>query len=579
MKGFHTMKMTLGHSITEVSTFRHVGNLQSYPNLHHTNDPLEDVLLTNLIEQGDWSSASKRIQSNPREILDHRNGVGHNALHCAVLKCDSKNMRAIKLIHKMLDVSHFTSDAALITCYDGGWTSLHLCCRNLKVPGDILIKIAKANPRTLTVQDDEGDTPLHSACRYGASQSTLQSLIEIAYRNDGIYSSTSIFAMTDFEGGDTPLHSAIYHNAPPEIISLFLDAYPPSISVLTSSNNLSPLHVAIECCRYDIVQAITRSNAAIGCVYQLLAITSRQGHNVLHFLWDKYVSGENDKDEVWDCIVQLLLDAEKDLQEIASVPQTEWNLLFAAINLGPIICPIEILSRLISLNPHVLKQKCDKGRLPLHHAILQYPNKSSQINRGEKCSTLPFPDGHSDARLQHNQTTNAETKDSDEFMFSPYDPITGTELVDKQVEVIFDDYDENECIFKSFENSPLMNSFIQLLLRSYREAAMIHDADGVYPLQMAIQANLPWKNGVEEIFYAYPHALQIPDKEGLLPFMLAKSLDCIYHLLYQSPVLLTNHTIEDSQNSVQCYLQPSPKRYQLDEHSTNYHMNSKRRKS
>lgn len=534
--------------------------------------------LKRLIEEGDWHSAFRRFITHPWEISEQDgNDTGHNSLHSVVLRC-TNDKEAQKLIHQMLSSdSQFIEAAVATPCHEGGWTVLHLCCRNIEVPDEILLKVAKISPSAIAVQDEEGDTPIHTAFRYGASDEILRYLIETGYRDYNMFSSTSIFAKAEYEGGDLPLHSAISHNASPEIVSLLLDAYPPSISAINSSHFHSPLHIAVECGRYDIVDVITRSHAAMGCVSQLLSMRSRQGRNVLNLLWEKFqAEDDDDADEIWECIINLLLDAQKDPQTIFSSFLsifTPSQVLNCAIALGPVICPVEFVAKFISIHPHLLKQKDSQGLLPLHQAILHYPHppqistssyfrtdkpmKSVSFHEQQKHIDQSSPSASIRTDPQPNSIIDQNEKDLVEV--SSQDKKGSTFYA--QEAIIIDHHEDDISIISSSDDalststksSP--DSFINLFLRCFTEGAKLQDKDGNYPLHLAIEANIPWGNGLEEIFHAYPDIIHIPNENLLLPFMMATSLDCTYHLLRQSPSLFTNQfqvNTEKTQQDVTC---------------------------
>lgn len=496
-----------------------------------TSNPNE-MSLKQMVDEGDWYSASRRFITHPWEITEQDDDdIGHNSLHSIVLRC-ANDKAAQELIHQMLSSdSEYMPTAATTPCNEGGWTVLHLCCRNVEVPDDILLNVAKINPSAMAVQDEEGDTPLHAAFRYGASNEILQNLVEIGYRDSNISSSTSIFAIADFEGGDLPLHSAISHNASPEIISLLLDAYPPSICAINSSHFFSPLHIAVECGRYDIVEVITRSHAAMGCVSQLLSMTSRQGHNVLNLLWEQFYTGDDDTDEIWECITNLLLDALIDPQTMSSPSRSIFKpnqVLNSAVALSPNICPVEFVAKFISNYPHLLKQQDSQGRLPLHHAILHYsqppPTLTDSCFISDKLTNS--------APVQECQDSERKDSSSASIGTDVHSSVTIVQEV-KDLEDL-----STQDLSVSTKSSP--NAFINLFLRCFSDGAKLQDNDGNYPLHLAVEANISWEEGLKEIFHAHPDSIHVANKNQLLPIMMTKSLDCTYHLLRQSPSLFIN---------------------------------------
>ena len=219
--------------------------------------------------------------------------------------------------------------ACLQTTEDGSFTPLHLCCRSMHTVPDVITEmIARANVDAICVQDEEGDTPLHTAFRYGASDEIIRLLIELEYsrchfngdptgdplglgEHDGEEYDCAFLKYND--DGDTPLHTAISHEASEQAIQLLLDAYPQGLltpTILSDSylgyefdnnhhvqntcpqttihqSSKYPLHIAAEYGRYDIIQVMMKSHASIGSVESMLQMKDENGVSPIYILWNQ----------------------------------------------------------------------------------------------------------------------------------------------------------------------------------------------------------------------------------------------------------------------------------------------------
>ena len=86
---------------------------------------------------------------------------------------------------------------------------------------------------------------------------------------------------------------------------------------------------------------------------------------------------------------------------------------------------------------------------------------------------------------------------------------------------------------------------IDILLSANKEAVIVPDGDGRFPLHLAIASGMTWNGGLQSIFAASPDILLVCDPvTNLPPFMLAalpksSALDVLYILLSLSPDIIT----------------------------------------
>lgn len=419
-------------------------------------------------------------------------------------------------------------------------TPLHLCCRSL-VPDKVTKMIAFANPEAIATQDEEGDTPLHSAFRYGASNKIINLLIELTYSHfqDG---DEGPFAILN-DDGDSALHIAISHEASAESIQLMLDAYPQGILAL-NGHDRSPLHLAAECGRYDLIEVMVNSHASIDSIPALLRMRDESGFTPLHVLWNQiseHIVHENVdpvmSEEVIECIASLLRSAHCDVGNTDSLSNGEnvaiYDLLLTSIQFGSSIVPGGYISFLIENHPEILRQPDIHGCLPLHIAIMNHKRTSDGIE-----------DDHAELHgqlIQHSLSFTMKEWDSYKF------------------------HNENFINTKSANKSD--EQIFRIILQEYPSAAFLENHDGKTPLHLAIEYGMPWEN-IQPLLDINPLAIGIKDpKTGLLPFVSAAvsecyetkdSIDTIFRLLQRSPQLLFSS--EEIDDTLPCQ-SPKKRRY------------------
>eukprot|EP00551_Chaetoceros_affinis_P008920 CAMPEP_0203670290 /NCGR_PEP_ID=MMETSP0090-20130426/6409_1 /ASSEMBLY_ACC=CAM_ASM_001088 /TAXON_ID=426623 /ORGANISM="Chaetoceros affinis, Strain CCMP159" /LENGTH=813 /DNA_ID=CAMNT_0050535117 /DNA_START=348 /DNA_END=2789 /DNA_ORIENTATION=+ len=556
--------------------------------------------------------------------------------------------------------------ACLQTTHDGGFTPLHLCLcwqyssssvTTLPIPDSITCAVASRNPRALFIQDEEGDTPLHTAFRYGASEDVIRVLIELAYsaecqsecaldfqlererehEHERNYPMTSTPTSLDDLGceididfdtethtdedheddeedededctpfskmnndGDTPLHTAITHEGTCNSIRLLLDAHPHGMFLSKNmeiqyreneneidddhSNNpcqhqLTPLHLAAEHGRYDVLEVMVQSHAATGAIEEVLAMRDGDGVNgisVIYMLWDRVCnlcdtgissnrnnrSDDNDSTssrvgaqpdlslEIMEAIATLLNstnyddseDGEKNNQDLAV-----YKLLQTSIRLGNNIVPPGYVSFLIQNHPDILRRADGQGRLPLHLAAMNchYKCHSSSTSRSASMTTneenysLLQQDQDEEHILNYHRTLllGEDTRDNTNGSYGFNDRGYNYGRWDHPFYMTPKELDRFSASGTGHHRHHLHHlshiprhrhhlnrshgQMIKIILDEYPAAASIEDAAGRLPFHLAIEAGVPW-NEMKNLLIVNPHVIQRKDpKTGLLPFMLA----------------------------------------------------------
>ena len=505
------------------------------------------------------------------------------------------------LLQTALQTPH-GQETCLQTTHDGSFTPLHLCCRSMHtVPDAITETIAQANIDAIRMQDDEGDTPLHAAFRYGASEEIIRVLIELKYGrchfgneeeeseempiddNEECEEEENSCAFLKYnEDGETPLHTAISHEASANSIQLLLDACPHSIFhptlqldsyqnyVFQSGNETmsptlkTPLHMAAEYGRYDVLQVMVKSHAAMDCVEALLRMRDENDVTPITILWNQicdfmvYVGNEKEDsddvdmdnnvdsrndistsnhggvnfdatlcEEILECIALLIQSCHptEEPQDTSSqdAPTHEmYQLLKTSISLGSQVVPQGYVSFLTKHHPGILRCKDAKGRLPLHLAAIHHDEDPSDT---PSCPNKR-PEHSNDT---HYHSTNGVWKTFDALDYPMQDKPCSPQQPQEKV--------------PPSPQSKTKTIFITLL-QEYPSAAYQKDNSGRLPLHYAIPSGLSYPEEISKVLRIHPSSIGTPDPStGLVPFMAAgahgQSVDMIFQLLQCSPDLIT----------------------------------------
>lgn len=453
---------------------------------------------------------------------------------------------------------------------------LHQCCKfgTTDDLANLIIKGA-ANPQSINIQDDEGDTPLHKALRNGASDENIMKLIDVAY-NSTNNSTTSLnsetkdyhneeessFTTSEFksclslcdEDGECPLHVAIKHSASIEVIQYLLSAYPQAIFI-SNFNDESPLHTAIEHGRKDAMFAIIHSHACEGCMDIVLGKTDSTGLAPLFVLWNIFKELEGDetnfeevKNNRYDDehfmdndtaaaaatdvlrTFEMLVMGTKSVNYFPSYTligcsnnETEalkrpYSLLRRSINLGENIVPEEYVLFLMKTYPHILQMVDERGRLPIHYAATN-PNPERPSEQCTTAMAAPMVRTPSLSSFHFSEISTNSKMYHDLYLHHqhPISHSVESQPGDKQKENVF----QGPSIIPSFL---LPRSFLEHIAKAYPEGMTVRDEEGSLPLHLAIRACPSWGTTLNVFTEEAPQTMRsFERKTNLPPFLLAAS--------------------------------------------------------
>lgn len=146
----------------------------------------EDVVLLSLVQQYDWIGTLERIQTHPEECQAIGN-LGRTALHVA---CDHDAPPAV------IQALTRAYPQAILQVGTTHMNPLHIVCSSDHASPEVIRLLLVESGAALAKQvasmvDVDGDTPLHSACRCGASVDVIKLLLRV--HPDAVH-------VRDFEG-------------------------------------------------------------------------------------------------------------------------------------------------------------------------------------------------------------------------------------------------------------------------------------------------------------------------------------------------------------------------------------------
>ena len=475
----------------------------------------------------------------------HMDVAGHTSLHRAIysiaLQANNASSEAASSSSpptlssspkQMIDWILSTTDgrrSTSVRCRRGGWTPLHLCCRLVVIPEDIILALVDCNPSAIAIRDDDGENCIHLACRYGLSEAIIERLVA--------RSPQSAFIAKDEENGDLPLHAAIHHGASPDVLSALVSACPESVRSC-NDNGQSCLHLACEYERHDFVKVAVEHMVAnyrnARTIMRQISEADDLGSTPISILWSNFVesfggsvedpyctwfdAGGDTKDSqeqaaTWASLASLMTAAVSG-GAVKTSSENGHTLLQSAIGLGADAVPASLFQYIVFRYPSALQMTNSDGQLPLHEAILASSKPRDRLYNDERniYSVDQRDDDdqeYDDAECDDRESRTGKPESGDEEKKLQYEHSDDESLSTPS------SFDEIKDVLEAMRPSPVL-----VVLEAYPRAASIPCGDGRLALHLAIEAQMPWDGGLSKIFGAAPTSLRVPDpKTGLLPFL------------------------------------------------------------
>eukprot|EP00980_Cylindrotheca_fusiformis_P027502 scaffold20791_cov137-Cylindrotheca_fusiformis.AAC.1 len=186
---------------------------------------------------------------------------------------------------------------------------------------------------------------------------------------------------------ETPLYLACQQDPPPEAIRAISEAYPEAVLLKSRANKDLPLHIA---CRYQATASVLET--LLRDFPGTATWQTKFGALPLNALWEFKPVGAEADDTFWTK-VRIILSSVAIFRNIESGLDNpgphdlvaedraggELFLLHAAVSLGGLSCPMEVLKYILERYPNQVHERDRSGQLPLHIAV--GPTSWSQTTR------------------------------------------------------------------------------------------------------------------------------------------------------------------------------------------------------
>ena len=341
-------------------------------------------------------------------------------------------------------------------------------------------------------------------------------------------------AYQDEDTLETPLYVACQYKAPVHVVRALLKAFPQATTLFSKRHGDLPIHIACRCQSSVPVLEVLMKAAP-----ETILRRTRYGSTVLTALWEGRetvgrLANASYHSSFWkkaDAVLRTIARQRQGQHDItsssSSSPSPDQPLLVhAAVSMGSLGCPLEILEYCLHQHADQVFVKDSNGCLPLHVAL----GGGSAIS-----STNSTMIGGSCVILERTMTTT--------LMKHPRNSRRQRRLYLRYKTV----HGQAEC------------TVLKRLLQLHPNAAKssftrVHEEEGQLPLHVALRQGHTWKEGIHELWRAAPDVLAVTDPiTDLYPFQLAAlheepqddyddeqetDLDTVFCLLRASPAVL-----------------------------------------
>jgi hypothetical protein len=471
-----------------------------------------DTVLISLVHAYDWAGTLARIASHPLEtcILSTQ---GRPPLHVAC-ENDAPAVVIQSLLAAYPEASLLMAGCAGAETTCSTMNPLHITCSSRTASVHVVrVLLEGGHSRQCIMRDEDGDTPLHTACRCGAPMEVLEVLLRVCR--------TAVYER-DYEGL-TPVQRLWVRyfvilgkdviervRGPADLQGELEDAWNKTELLLSCAHRGSLLEKTV----LPSLSAASLSPGDIG-----VGVGGNIG------------VGSNGNGNGNNAIISIHADHD-----------CAGGVVFRAVHAAAAVdCPRAVLKIAAAVYPRQLDEKDENGMTPLMIAAQAPIFKVRDLSdEGYSLGDVIYGVGEDPNTQSNNNNSNNSNNNNNNATRNNNGSIRGS------------NHSQDGWLPDNNHNSEIGGSqppsVIEILLQANQEAASaaacVPDPVGRLPLHWALATGKKWDQGVKPLVEVYPEALTVLDVETkLYPFMLAAQavgdmdLGTVYEVLRLDPAM------------------------------------------
>jgi ankyrin repeat protein len=460
-----------------------------------------DTILITLVHAYDWAGTLARIASHPQEtcILSTQ---GRPPLHVAC-ENDAPAVVIQSLLAAYPEASLLMAGCAGAETTCSTMNPLHITCSSRTASVHVVrVLLEGGHGRQCIMRDEDGDTPLHTACRCGAPMEVLEVLLRVC--------STAVYER-DYEGL-TPVQRLW--------VRYFVILGKDAIERVRGPADLQG----------ELEDAWNKTELLLSCAHRGSLLEKTVVQSVQSSLSAASLSNST-KDTVHSGVGG---NSNSATSSIPTDHDCAGGVVFRAVHAAAAVdCPRAVLKIAAAVYPRQLGEKDENGMTPLMIAAQAPIFKVRDLSdEGYSLGDVIYGVSDDQSTTQSNSNNNNGVRNNNGSIRSSNHSQDGW----------LPDNNQNSEIGGS------QPSVIEILLQANQEAASaaacVPDPVGRLPLHWALATGKKWDQGIKPLVEVYPEALTVLDVETkLYPFMLAAQavgdmdLGTVYEVLRLDPAM------------------------------------------
>jgi ankyrin repeat protein len=460
-----------------------------------------DTILITLVHAYDWAGTLARIASHPQEtcILSTQ---GRPPLHVAC-ENDAPAVVIQSLLAAYPEASLLMAGCAGAETTCSTMNPLHITCSSRTASVHVVrVLLEGGHGRQCIMRDEDGDTPLHTACRCGAPMEVLEVLLRVC--------STAVYER-DYEGL-TPVQRLW--------VRYFVILGKDAIERVRGPADLQG----------ELEDAWNKTELLLSCAHRGSLLEKTVVQSVQSSLSAASLSNST-KDTVHGGVGG---NSNSATSSIPTDHDCAGGVVFRAVHAAAAVdCPRAVLKIAAAVYPRQLGEKDENGMTPLMIAAQAPIFKVRDLSdEGYSLGDVIYGVSDDQSTTQSNSNNNNGVRNNNGSIRSSNHSQDGW----------LPDNNQNSEIGGS------QPSVIEILLQANQEAASaaacVPDPVGRLPLHWALATGKKWDQGIKPLVEVYPEALTVLDVETkLYPFMLAAQavgdmdLGTVYEVLRLDPAM------------------------------------------